>query len=131
MKENHRKERSLELLYEPTDELKDNAENIIKILEEVPSLSLLLDIGHANLFGRQPEIMIEKLFKKIKHVHLHDNKGESDLHLPLGCGKIEWVKVLRVLKRYYDGTITLEIFSKERDYVLLSREKLKQLWETL
>jgi len=31
--------------------------------------------------------------------------------------------------REASGTITLEIFSRDKDYVLLSKEKLKKLWE--
>jgi sugar phosphate isomerase/epimerase len=51
--------------------------------------------------------------------------------MPIGCGEIDWKKVLRTLKGYYDGTITLEIFCADRDYVLLSKRKLSQLWKEL
>jgi len=54
-----------------------------------------------------------------------------DLHLPLGCGDVDWERAVKILKDYYDGTITLEVFSRDRDYVLLSREKLKKLWNKL
>ena len=67
----------------------------------------------------------------IKHVHLHDNNGDKDLHLPMGCGSIEWKKTLKTLKKYYNGTITLEVFSKDKDYVLLTKEKLRKLWNKL
>lgn len=119
----------LKLMYEPTDTFNDNIENISVVLQEVPELFFHLDIGHANLFGRKPEEFIEKFYQKLKHVHLHDNFGNADLHLPIGCGAIDWEGALNVLKKYYDGTITLEIFSRDKDYVLESREKLKKLWE--
>ncbi len=119
----------LKLMYEPTDTFNDNIENISVVLQEVPELFFHLDIGHANLFGRKPEEFIEKFYQKLKHVHLHDNFGNADLHLPIGCGAIDWEGELNVLKKYYDGTITLEIFSRDKDYVLESREKLKKLWE--
>jgi len=67
----------------------------------------------------------------LKHVHLSDNKGSEDLHLPMGVGNIDWKKILKILKKYYRGTITLEVFSKDKDYALLSKEKLKRLWEKL
>jgi sugar phosphate isomerase/epimerase len=38
--------------------------------------------------------------------------------------------VIPMLKQSgYDGTITLEVFSPDRRYLLFSREKLKELWE--
>lgn len=90
--------------------------------------SVHLDIGHANLFEKRPEQFIEKFHNKLKHVHLHDNDGEKDLHLPLGTGSINWENLIKILKKYYNGTITLEIFSRDKDYVLLSKEKLRKLW---
>jgi len=92
-------------------------------------LYLTLDLGHANLFGKSIEEFIRKFHTKIRHVHLHDNDGRKDLHLPMGVGNINWEKILKTLKRNYDGTITLEVFSKDRDYVVLSKEKLRRLWE--
>lgn len=122
---------NLEIMYEPITTPADNIKNVSQILRKVPELSLLLDLGHANLCGRKPEEFIKRFHSKIKHIHLHDNFGDEDLHLPMGCGSMKWEKILKILKKYYDGTITLEIFSKEKDYVLLAREKLKKLWKRL
>jgi len=122
---------NLKLMYEPIDTADDNIENAFLILKEIPKLFLHLDIGHANLFGKKPELFIEKFHQKIKHIHLHNNFGNTDLHLPMGCGIVDWEKILKTLKKFYDGTITLEIFSRDRDYVLLAKEKLKKLWEKL
>ena len=63
------------------------------------------------------------------HIHLHDNDGQRDLHLPMGTGIIDWDALIKTLKRIYDGTITLEVFSRDKDYVLLSQKKLKEKWE--
>jgi len=60
---------------------------------------------------------------------MSDNKGRNDEHLPLGCGSIEWEKIIGIMKNAgYDRTITLEVFSYDRDYLLLSRDKLKRWW---
>ncbi|MCX6770004.1 MAG: TIM barrel protein [Candidatus Micrarchaeota archaeon] len=66
--------------------------------------------------------------KKIVHVHLHDNNRREDLHLPLGAGKIGVEKVVRELKSFYDGTITLEVHSVDREYLKISRDKLEIMW---
>ncbi|MGQ9543931.1 MAG: sugar phosphate isomerase/epimerase family protein [Candidatus Bathyarchaeia archaeon] len=121
----------IDLLYEPTISKENRIENIGRILDLIPRLSLLLDIGHANLNNSRPEEFIERFNDKIKHVHLSDNDGSGDLHLPLGCGKIDWIKTLRCLKRYYDGTITLEIFSEDREYALFSKKRLDEIWRRL
>jgi len=120
---------NLNLMYEPIDTPNDTIENVSMILEEIPELFFHLDIGHANLFGRKPEEFIERFYQKLKHIHIHDNLGDTDAHLPLGQGSINWEKVLKILKEHYDGTITLEIFSKDKNEVLLSKEKLKELWQ--
>jgi len=70
---------------------------------------------------------------RLRHVHLHDNKGGSaDLHLPLGSGTIEIPHQLRLLKKAkYDDTITLEVFCEDRHYLEYSRDLLRQWWEEL
>ncbi len=121
----------IDLMLEPLDTRFDTVRNISSILKAIPELYLHLDIGHTSLHGRRPEDFIRKFHNRLKHVHLHDNNKAKDLHLPLGCGSIEWERILKVLKRYYDGTITLEVFSRDRDYVLLARDKLRDLWDKL
>ena len=122
------KEYNLKLMYEPIDTQKDNLENVSAVLTQVPELLFHLDIGHASLFGRKPEQFIKEFHQRLKHVHLNDNDRMRDLHLPMGAGSIDWRKAIKVLKRYYNGTITLEVFSRDRDYALISREKLIRLW---
>ena len=108
----------------------DTPEAFSQIIEEVPGLKVHLDIGHCNL--NQEKNLTEEFFKvhgdRIIHVHISDNKGVKDDHLPLGCGNIDWPEIAHVLKKYdYDGTITLEIFSNDLDYLLQSRRKLLEL----
>jgi len=121
----------LKVMYEPTDGVRDSVENVSTILESVPGLFLHIDLGHANLFGRRPEEFIMKFHEKLKHVHLHDNLKNLDLHLPMGCGDIDWENTLKCLKKCYDGTITVEVFSTDRDYALLTKEKLIRLWRRI
>jgi sugar phosphate isomerase/epimerase len=68
---------------------------------------------------------------RLRHVHLHDNKGgAADLHLPLGAGTIDVTKHIRSLQAAgYDGTITLEVFSPDREYLRYSRDALRRTWD--
>ncbi len=44
----------------------------------------------------------------ILHLHLHDNDGISDQHLPVGAGSINWEAHKKFLQNF-TGTITLEV----------------------
>ncbi len=130
---NEAKQYNINLMYEQLDARQDDIKSVSEILRKVPNLYLHIDIGHVNLFGRKPEQFIKKFIKKfhkkLKHIHLHDNDGEKDLHIPIGTGNINWENLVKILKKYYNGTITLEIFSRDKDYVLLSKDKLRKLWK--
>lgn len=102
------------------------------VLEEFPNLSMTLDIGHAFLAGGLNNILefIRILGNRIRHVHANDNFGREDNHLPVGAGFIDFHRVLKELRSSgYDDTMTVEVFSRDRDYLTMSREKLKHLWE--
>jgi sugar phosphate isomerase/epimerase len=119
----------IRVMYEPTDREQDRPEHLEAVLEAVPDLLCHLDLGHCNLCGRRPVEMIRRFGGRIHHIHLHDNDGRSDLHLPPGAGNINWRAVVRALKEVgYDGTITLEVFSRDRDYTLLAKQRIEELW---
>jgi sugar phosphate isomerase/epimerase len=73
---------------------------------------------------------LEAFGPRLRHVHLHDNKGGSaDLHLPLGAGTLDAARYVRCLKAAgYDGTITLEVFTPDRQFFVYSRDVLRRLW---
>jgi sugar phosphate isomerase/epimerase len=104
-----------------------------RLLEPLSELGLHLDIGHANLLvtHNSTEEILKAYANRLRHVHLHDNKGGSaDLHLPLGAGNIDMARCVRALKTSgYDGTITLEIFASDPHYLTHSRDVLRRLWE--
>ena len=105
---------------------------LAELLEPLPDLALHLDIGHTNLIVHEntTEAILEAYGKRLRHVHLHDNKGGSaDLHLPLGAGTLDTPRCIRALKKAgYDGTITLEVFTPDPSLLRHSSEKLRALW---
>ena len=110
-------------------------ENIASILERVPLLRFHLDSGHAKLersYDRWDEYLV-RLGAKLRHVHLSENDGTEDQHLPLGAvprSTTNWPRHIRKLKATgYDETITLEVFAPQKEYLLLSRDVLKRWWE--
>jgi sugar phosphate isomerase/epimerase len=110
----------------------NNAQQLAELLDPLPDLGLHLDIGHANLMvahNTTAEILAAH-GKRLRHVHLHDNRGGSaDLHLPLGAGNVDVPRAVRALKKCgFNGTITLEVFTADRHYLAYSRDVLKRTW---
>jgi sugar phosphate isomerase/epimerase len=62
-----------------------NSWQIGYLLENVPSLKLELDLGHLACSG-QLQFDLTSISNRIVSIHVHDNDGLKDLHLPLGLG---------------------------------------------
>lgn len=110
-------------------------DDLRRLFELEPRAKFHLDVGHANVSCKGGASILEfiEAFKdRLYHVHVHDNKGghgvDGDLHLALGMGNIDWHKVVKALKGAgYDKTITLEVFTKNRQYLEASLDILKSL----
>ena len=61
--------------------------------ETGPSVGYLLDIGHANMNGWNIPEVIRTLGNRLLGLHLHDNLGVGDDHLPVGQGSIQWAPI--------------------------------------
>lgn len=122
----------IELMIENTPALFGSVDELGMLFDEVPDMKFHLDVGHANLYAEKNKTdeLLHRFHDRLRHVHLSDNKGgTSDLHIPLGAGLIPWDKVIASIKKHgYDGTMTLEVFSRDKRYLLASREKLIELW---
>ena len=97
------------------------------IIDRVPGLLLHLDMGHAFIAGGIECVKeFSVSFKnKIGHVHIHDNDGENDIHLPLGEGKVDCKGIVRILKQIgYNKTISIEVYTSEED----QKQSLNYLW---
>jgi sugar phosphate isomerase/epimerase len=111
----------------------NTAQDLGELLDPLPELGLHLDIGHANLLVARSTVeeLLSAYGARLRHVHLHDNKGGSaDLHLPLGTGTVDLSGAVRLLKLLgYDGTITLEVFAPDRHHLAYSRDLLQRAWD--
>lgn len=128
-------QRGITMMVENIDRAFGGVDDLGALLEAIPELAFHLDVAHANLnsgyrgVNRTPAFL-EAFSDRLVHVHVSDNRGgDQDLHLPLGAGAIDWRKIVSALKEAgYDSTITLEVFSRERDYLRRSRTLLLQWW---
>ncbi len=102
-----------------------------EILREFPSLALTLDTGHANMGdpdGHRLKALVSCFGDRLGHIHISDNLGVRDDHIPVGSGTVNFPAFIRDLKKSgYDETITLEIFVDNRQMLVDSRERIKNL----
>jgi sugar phosphate isomerase/epimerase len=106
--------------------------------DSVARVGMCLDIGHANLcastrndFLRYVQRLDERV--PIIHLHLHENRGDYDSHLPLFSGPAgqnpsgirELIRQLR--QRRYSGSMILEQWPEPRSLLNQARERLIQL----
>ncbi len=87
---------ALENVFEPEPDL------LTEIVEEIdsPILGYCFDAGHALAFAKSSWQPWLSSFKgRLFELHLHDNHGDWDDHLPPGRGKIPFPKIFAYLKR--------------------------------
>lgn len=73
-----------------------------------PWLGICLDFGHAHQAASIPE-WIDALAGRVVTLHLHDNDGVRDQHLPPGFGTLDWPSMLGRLRRAgYTGPLVSE-----------------------
>jgi len=63
-----------------------------------PSVKFLLDVGHANMNSWDIPKVIETIGDRMGGMHLHDNDGRGDAHLPMLKGSIPWEKTFAAMK---------------------------------
>ncbi|MBI4025107.1 MAG: sugar phosphate isomerase/epimerase [Verrucomicrobia bacterium] len=78
-----------------------------------PCLQFCFDTGHANM-SRNAEALLRELAPYLRHVHLADNRGEHDDHLPFRRGTVPWDRIWSTLKEIaFDGTFCVEFPVRE------------------
>jgi sugar phosphate isomerase/epimerase len=76
------------------------------------------DIGHAHLADFPEEERLEKSFLPLRElvssVHLHDNHGEKDEHLPPYDGTIDWPSAIKILQSAPQTSLPIVLELKEK-----------------
>ncbi|WP_284646079.1 sugar phosphate isomerase/epimerase family protein [Paenibacillus silviterrae] len=73
-------------------------EEFVRLFEEIPAVSALVDVGHSFINGWDTVELIRTLGTRLSAVHLHDNDGVDDLHQPVGEGAMEWEPIWSALR---------------------------------
>ncbi len=105
----------LENVCEPTPEA------LIELTDHVNNeyFGLCFDIGHAHLCSSiTPAQWTQQMGERLKHIHLHDNNGHDDQHLPVGQGSIDFDSFFEALYQYAPhATVSLEILAEPQKVV--------------
>ncbi|MGC8605390.1 MAG: sugar phosphate isomerase/epimerase family protein, partial [Desulfomonilaceae bacterium] len=113
------------MLVEPDD--------FAEIFKRFPSLKLTLDTGHANIkngSGKRIFELISRFSDQLSHVHVSDNFGKEDNHLPIGTGTVDFSRVADSLRNIgYDDTVTFEIFARDRNYLKMNLQRFASMLE--
>ena len=92
-----------------------NVEDLLPLIEEfhAENAGICWDIGHGQLkYGDEQAKVIEMLGNNIIALHVHDNFGAADNHLPPFLGSIKWEAIMGALKRGgYAGYLNYEVAS--------------------
>jgi len=78
-----------------------------------PSLKFCFDTGHGNMTHNTAELL-DALGPWLNYVHLADNHGVDDDHVPYGEGTVDWAGVFSHLEAArFDGTFCVEFPVRE------------------
>ena len=107
------KEAGLKFCLEPrVGEIISNTDAILRLMDHVKSdnFGSVLDTGHQNAQKEILPLSVEKLGNRIFYLHVSDNDGKINEHLPLGKGNIDWEGIFLALKKHnYQGYVAIDI----------------------
>jgi phosphoglucan, water dikinase len=115
----------------------------LRALESVETshVGMCLDLGHANLCSATRNdylAFVDRLDPTVPiiHLHLHENWGDADTHLPLFTGPADRDDsgirglVHRLRQRNFSGSIILEQWPHPPSRLNNARDRLLQLWNS-
>ena len=101
----------LENTFEATPEV---LERLSERLSKYENYGVCLDYAHASLSKTAPEEWAKRLGRFVRHVHINDNDGVSDLHQAWGDGSLDREMFYHCYETYLQGaTVLVETGNKE------------------
>jgi len=100
-------------------------EELFQFLEGT-EIGVCFDIGHANVSGNLDRFLEHS--SRYANVHIHDNTGKMDEHLPIGDGMIDFTWVLNGLDGY-SGKMVIE--ARSLNDAIKGKKKLLELIDSV
>ncbi|MCL4393656.1 MAG: sugar phosphate isomerase/epimerase [Chloroflexi bacterium] len=89
----------------------NTSDGVLKLIEDAgePNAGCLLDVAHTHATKEHLALVIPKLKRRLRYVHLADNDGSASRHLPAGQGNVDFPGVFHSLKEIgYDGYVNVD-----------------------
>lgn len=93
-------------------------EELLQTIRDHQEVGITFDVGHTYLSAKDQDKnseewishLVDRFGKDIVNVHIHDNHGTGDEHLPPGRGNIDFERVIEELEDHYNGPLVLELW---------------------
>lgn len=104
---------SLKFCLEPrVGEIVSNTDALLRLMDAVDNdnFGAVLDTGHQHAQKEILPLSIEKLGGRVHYLHVSDNDGQTNQHLALGRGTVDWDGVFMALKKHgFSGHVAVDV----------------------
>ncbi len=93
-------------------EIVSNTDALLRLMDAVghDNLGAVLDTGHQHAQKEILPLSVEKLGGRIHYLHVSDNDGQTNHHLALGRGTVDWDGVFLALKKHaFSGYVAVDV----------------------
>ncbi|MHB8907455.1 MAG: sugar phosphate isomerase/epimerase family protein [Syntrophales bacterium] len=96
-----------------------------------PQVRFCFDTGHANAFGSASHgEWLEGLGDRLGEIHIHDNNGKTDEHLPVGEGNFPFPELMKIIReRNLKPILTVESHSEKNLWRMVENIRAMKLLE--
>jgi len=104
---------ALKFCLEPrVGEIVSNTDALLRLMDAVDNdnFGAVLDTGHQHAQKEILPLSIEKLGGRVHYLHVSDNDGQTNQHLALGRGTVDWDGVFMALKKHgFSGHVAVDV----------------------
>ncbi len=104
---------SLRFCLEPrVGEIVSNTDGLLRLMDAVDAdnFGAILDTAHQHAQKEILPLSAEKLGGRIYAVHAADNDGQSNQHLAVGRGTVDWESLFQALKKHdFSGPVMIDV----------------------
>jgi sugar phosphate isomerase/epimerase len=93
-------------------EIVSNTDALLRLMDAVDNdnFGAVLDTGHQHAQKEILPLSVEKLGGRIHYLHVSDNDGQTNHHLALGRGTVDWDGVFLALKKHaFSGYVAVDV----------------------
>lgn len=114
------------------DEAPDVLLSLAERMKPYENFGVCLDYGHGAISEIAESGWMKLMAPYVKHMHINDNDGSNDLHLPIGDGRLKWKKFTKEISDYQmDTTVLVEVTGVEKQKKSLEYMVTNQIYPLL